>query len=327
MVPSRRLTISLFPRLFSDASVVPKGPDLSAIVIPLIGQSVLANCLDRLPLSALECIVVLREAMGEPGFWRQRYPSVIFLQAFGEPVPLRRQRGVAFAGSDVVAFLEDTSWPDPDWCNAVRSTLADVETGAVGGPVRIAATLPSRCQALGWGEYGAFAPHRRYPQRPGSSKPNAPIIKSRVPGNNMAFRRAELIEALRGETNGLFEGAICAKVLASGRRVVFQPQMLVTYSACDHHNVALSTRLHHGRIYAGGKVKGRNPLSRIGYVAKTALLPFVLSARGIVEMTDSGRLMTRLPVLFWLILMQSAWALGEAIGAVAGPGKSLNEWR
>jgi hypothetical protein len=44
-------------------------------------------------------------------------------------------------------------------------------------------------------------------------------------------------------------------------------------------------------------------------------------------MTDSGRLMTKLPVLFWLILMQSAWALGEAIGAVAGPGKSLNEWR
>jgi hypothetical protein len=25
--------------------------------------------------------------------------------------------------------------------------------------------------------------------------------------------------------------------------------------------------------------------------------------------------------------MQSAWALGEAIGALFGPGKSMNEWR
>lgn len=306
---------------------MPSGLDFTAIVIPLIGQSALTNCLDRLPLSALECIVVLREAMGESRFWQQRYPSVIFLDAFHKSVPLRRQRGAAVAASDVVAFLEDTSWPDPDWCAAVRSTFTDVKTAAAGGPVRIAATLPSRCQALGWSEYSAFTPHRRLLQRRNSSNPDAPITESRVPGNNMAFRRAELIEALRGEINGLFEGSVCAKILMNGRRVVFQPRMLVTYSACDRHNAALSTRLHHGRVYAGMQIPGRTRLSQIGHVAKAALLPIVLSARAMVEMSDSGRLMTRLPVLFWLTLMQSAWALGEAIGALAGPGKSLNEWR
>jgi hypothetical protein len=46
-----------------------------------------------------------------------------------------------------------------------------------------------------------------------------------------------------------------------------------------------------------------------------------------LEMSDSGRLKARLPVLFWVMLMQSAWAIGETIGALAGPGKSLNEWR
>ena len=114
-------------RIFSGASDVPSAPDLCAIVIPLIGQTALANCLDRLPLSAIECIVVLREAMGDPCDWQQRYPSVNFLQVSHEPVPLRRQRGVAVASSDVVAFLEDTSWPDPDWCAAVH-LLSSIST-------------------------------------------------------------------------------------------------------------------------------------------------------------------------------------------------------
>ena len=303
------------------------GPDFSTIVIPLIGANALANCLDRLPLSALECIVVLQETMGEPRFWQQRYPSVIFLDGSHEPVPLRRRRGIAVASRDVVALLEDTSWPGPDWCAAVRSAFSDVETAAAGGPVRIAATLPSRCQALGWSEYGAFAPHHILRQGQNGSNPDAPIVASRVPGNNMAFRRAELIEALRGEVNGLFEGSVCTRIMASGHRVVLQPRMLVTYSACDQHNAALSTRLHHGRIYAGMRNRGQTQLSRLVHVAKAVLLPIVLTARTMVAMTGSGSLMTRLPVLFWLALMQSAWALGEAIGALTGVGKSLSEWR
>jgi hypothetical protein len=306
---------------------VASGPDFSTIVIPLIGANALVNCLDRLPLSALECIVVLQETMGEPRFWQQRYPSVIFLDASHEPVPLRRRRGIAVATCDVVALLEDTSWPGPDWCAAVRSAFSDVETAAAGGPVRIAATLPSRCQALGWSEYGAFAPHPILRQGQNGSNPDAPIVASRVPGNNMAFRRAELIEALRGEVNGLFEGSVCTRIMASGRRVVLQPRMLVTYSACNQHNAALSTRLHHGRIYAGMRNRGQTKLSRLVHVAKAVLLPIVLTARTMVAMTGSGSLMTRLPVLFWLALMQSAWALGEAIGALTGVGKSLSEWR
>ena len=187
----------------------------------------------------------------------------------------------------------------------------------------IAGTLPSRCQALGWSEYGAFAPQYLLRQSRNGSSPAA----SRVPGNNMAFRRADLIEALRGQKNGFLEGSICAHMLASGRRIVLQPGMLVTYSACDQHNVALLTRLHHGRIYAAVQVQHQTRLSRLAHVAKAVLLPIVLTGRTLVSMSGSGSLTARLPVLFWLGLMQSAWALGEAIGAVAGAGKSMNEWR
>jgi hypothetical protein len=52
-----------------------------------------------------------------------------------------------------------------------------------------------------------------------------------------------------------------------------------------------------------------------------------LSARTIAAITDSGSHTERLRILFWVTLMQSAWALGEAIGALFGAGKSMNEWR
>lgn len=306
---------------------MPSSADFSVVVIPLVGNSTLANCLDRLPLSAIECIVVLRETMGELNHWQQRYPSVIFLHSFQEPVPLRRQRGIAVAAGDVVGILEDTSWPDPGWCTAVRSTFIDMHIAAAGGPVQIAATLPSRCQALGWSEYGRFVPRCLIAHRRAGSTPDQPIVASRVPGNNMAFRRTNLIAALRGEFNGLFEGSVCAKLVAAGHRVVFQPRMLVTYSACDRYNMALSTRLNHGRIYAGMELQKQALLKRTIHVAKATLLPIVLSVRTMVEMINSKAVIARLPVLFWVILMHSAWAMGEAIGAVAGLGKSLDEWR
>jgi hypothetical protein len=306
---------------------MPSGPNFSVVVIPLIGQDALANCLDRLPLEAVECIVVLRETMGGARSWQQRYPSVIFRDASHEPVPVRRQIGIEIATGDLVGLLEDTSWANQDWCAAARSALADMHVAAAGGPVLIAGTLPSRCQALGWSEYGAFAPQYLLRQGRNGSSPGAPTAASRVPGNNMAFRRADLIEALRGENNGFLEGSVCARMLASGRRIVLQPRMLVTYSACDRHNAALLTRLHHGRIYAAVQVQHPTRLSRLAHVAKAVLLPIVLTARTLVSMSGSGPLSARLPVFFWLCLMQSAWALGEAIGAVAGAGKSMSEWR
>src|SRR5262249_5443811 len=73
------------------------------------------------------------------------------------------------------------------------------------------------------------------------------------------------------------------------------------------------------------QIRGQTRLSRLVHIAKATLLPIVLTARTMREMAGSGRLMRRLPVLFWLVLMQSAWALGEALGALAGAGKSLND--
>jgi hypothetical protein len=302
-------------------------PELSVVVIPLIGQDALASCLDRLPLETVECIVVLRTSMRAASHWERRYPSVTFVDTDDEPVPLRRLRGVAIAKGDVVGLIEDTSWPAEGWCAAVQSAFRNKQTAAAGGPVKIAATLPSRYQALGWSEYGRFASSRTPVASLNSSKHEGSITTSRVPGNNMAFRRLEVLELLREEDNGFFEGPICARLRAQGRKILYQPQMLVTYSTCDPHNASLATRLHHGRLYASSQVQGKGWTSRLTHLAKTPLLPIVLTGRAVAAMTGSERLSARLRVLFWLSLIESAWSIGEAVGSLAGAGESIKEWR
>jgi hypothetical protein len=306
---------------------VAAAPSLSIIVIPLIGQSVLANCLDRLPLDNVECIVVLREEMGTVASWERRYPSVSFLDAANAPVPVRRQFGIGVAAGDVVGLLEDTTWPDEGWCTAIRSAFADRRTTAAGGPVSIAATLPSRYRALGAIEYGAFAPDELTGVTAGRLICGQPVAASRVPGNNMAFRRLDLIETMDEHDGGMFEGLSCARLLAKGLQIVYHPRMLVTYSVCDRYNASLTTRLHHGRIYASGHMRGRAWPSRLTHLAKTPLLPIVLTARTIGSLHDSRSLSENMATIFWVVLMESAWALGEAVGALTGAGKSISEWR
>lgn len=300
---------------------------LSVVVVALIGRDALANCLDRLPLDAVECVVVLTKAMRTNSQWERRYPSVVFIEAPEKPVPLCRQQGVMVATGDVVGFLEDTSWPHEGWCAAVQSAFTNSQTAAAGGPVRIASTLLSRCQALGWSEYGAFAPNRVAQAASTGGRHDRLIRTYRVPGNNMAFRRLELLELLREEGNGLIEGSICVRLLAQARQIVYQPGMLVTLSACDQHNTSLTTRLHHGRIYAASQLKGKGWPARLFYLAKAMLLPIVLTTRAVAAMGGSSSLSARLPVLFWLSLMASAWALGEAVGSIRGAGHSMREWR
>ena len=301
-------------------------PRLSIIVIPLIGDDVLAGCLDRLPLSILECIVVLRETTGAFKSWEQRYPSVNFLGA-ERPVPFRRQCGLRLATGDVVGLIEDTSWPDDGWCAAALSAFADPQTAAAGGPVAIAATLPYRYRALGASEYGAFSVGRyANPARSGAIL-DRPVAASRVPGNNMAFRRADLIEAIGEERGGMFEGSVCAALLSKGRQILYHPRMSVTYAVCDRHNASLATRLHHGRIYAAAQVQDRAWPSRLAHLTKVPLLPIVLTARAMGRLTGSAGLKAKLSILFWLCLMESAWAIGEAVGMLSGVGKSISQWR
>jgi hypothetical protein len=298
--------------------------DLSVVVVVLVGGDSLANCLDRLPVEEIDCVVALEGGLQDVALWERRYPATRFL-ASDDPIPVRRSRAVECSVGDIVGLIEDTSWPNEDWCAAVRSAFTDPQIGAAGGSVSVAPTLPSRCQALGWTEYSAFTPNHLRRSRKADHAGAAPM--QRVPGNNMAFRREDLIAAMAAEGGTLFEADVCDRLRAHNRRVVYQPGMSVTYSSCDWHGAALGARFQHGRLHSALLVGRHGWPSRLFVLAKAPLLPLVLLVRTIIPLVSDGKKRKLVRLVLWIGIMQTAWAFGEATGAVAGSGDSMKAWR
>lgn len=293
----------------------------------LVGGEALAACLRGLPEAHDRCVVVLAEHMGGAGYWETRFPAVRFIDASGLPVPLRRQRGVEAACGDIVALLEDTSVPDPDWCRAVCQAFADPQVAAAGGPVRVSPALPGRFQALACGEYGRFHP-RRFP-RLGISAVAAdgrqPV--ARLPGNNLAYRRGRLMPLLNQSDRGLIETEVNQALQTRGFTLLLQPGMSVMYAAADRANARLRARWQHGRLFAGSRVAGQDWGTRLAWFVKSLLLPFLLSGRAWGSMTQAVRPTAWIGVALWILLLETAWAIGEAVGYLTGSGHSLEAWR
>ena len=130
---------------------------LSVIVIPLIGASALANCLNQLPLSALECIVVLRETMGE-----RLFGSSATRRSFSWTHPMSRFRCVANAASQ--------SPPAKLW-HSSKTRRGQVQIGAL--------------------RFDPLSPNSRQPPRAGrcGSRPLCQTDARRLGGVNMAPSR------------------------------------------------------------------------------------------------------------------------------------------
>ena len=105
------------------------------------------------------------------------------------------------------------------------------------------------------------------------------------------------------------------------------PSMLVTYCRIDRHGARLSTRLQHGRLYAARRSAGRSWLVRLALLAKSVTLPVILPARALSTVFRALPLSSIPRVALWIGLLEGAWALGEAVGYLAGEGNALESWR
>ena len=202
----------------------------------------------------------------------------------------------------------------------------DAGVCAVGGPVTIAAEAGAHQQALGCSEYGRFHPAFLHDLAASNSyRAHAAFEARDLPGNNMAYRRSAL-QALAIDTDALIETDINAALRASGRPLMLVPAMSVRYQPGDDRGTRWIDRYRHGRLYGGRRVATSAPFARMVGCLKAPLLPLLLSARSLRRMTRA------VPVRAWARVaplicgMETAWALGEAVGYAAGPGRSAEQW-
>ena len=293
--------------------------NVSIVVIEVAGGPALAVCLEFIQRFSVDNITaVLRE---DNPLLAARFSNVRFVYAC-ESVPLRRKRGVELAGTEVVVLIEDTTLPDASLLEGLAEAFASECNVAASGPVRVAADLPARYQALACTEYGRYHESILYP----AAEPKLKNVE-RFPGNFICYRLSALMEVLANHDEGLVEGVINHELRLKGAHLVVSPKLANTYAAKDSWGAQLATRMHHGWIYAGNEAAKKGFFQRVVQLAKSFLLPVVLSLRAIRFMTKMREIRSPIAVMCWIFLLESFWSAGEIVGSIVGPPASMEHWR
>lgn len=157
-----------------------------------------------------------------------------------EPTPglnVARNRGVAAAQHDIVAFTDDDCAPDPAWLRALTAPFADPLVGATTGLV-----MPLELETPAQERFEVYCANRRVFRRRFFRAPQTPPSIAGVAGMgaNMAFRRALLQQIggfdirFDGGTPTLSGGdtEIFARLLATGEAIVYCPDALMWHRHC-----------------------------------------------------------------------------------------------
>lgn len=145
-----------------------------------------------------------------------------------------------------------------------------------------------------------------------------------LPGNNVAYPATLLRPHVAIAAAGGWENEIHAAIKRSGGRLVFVPEMVAGHDMSYSVGGYLSQRYLYARSYAGNRLRGASFALRLAYSLATLALPALLLvriSRNTLRKSEYRKsLLMSLPLL---ILFVVAWAAGEVVGYLAGPGDAL----
>jgi glycosyltransferase involved in cell wall biosynthesis len=291
-------------------------PRVSVIVPSATGLPVVAECLESLlsqeGSTRAEILVLDRCGEETRAVLRSQFPEIQLIPVEGCPsIPALRALGIERAKGQIIALLEDHCIVQPGWLRALEQAY-DAGYRAIGGPIE------NGCvdRAVDWAAF--FCEYARFcaPAPRGSVR--------EIPGNNAAFDR-RLFEQLQPELRaGAWEPVWLARMRE--RQVIFYsaPEMAVVHKLSFRYGNFLTQRYHYSRSFAGMRLCGAPWWKRVAYAGATVLLPGLLLGRLAVTMAGKRRHWMRflysLPVLLTFL---ASWAVGEGVGALLGPGRSL----
>lgn len=134
-------------------------------------------------------IVVVADAEGLEAVKLARMSDEVKAVAFADPnIAEARNRGIAVAAGEVIAFIDDDAIPEPTWLNNLVAPFADPQVSAVGGFVRGRNGISFQWKAHSVDHTGRATPLQiDETQSTVLTPPAGQAIKTE--GTNMAFRR------------------------------------------------------------------------------------------------------------------------------------------
>lgn len=228
----------------------------------------------------------------------------------GTLAPQLWREGLLAAGSEFIAFSTAQMTPRPGWLAAMLGAIGAEGVAGVGGPIAAAPSLGPTDRAMYLLRYANYLP---------------PVPDSRrfePPGDNAIYRRADLLAFEDAWRDGLWEVEVHARMRREGRSLAMCPGAIVDFRGGNTLGAALSHRLAHARRFGAGRCRGRGWATKAARTATAPAVPALLLARIVRNLRDRGEpLGPWLPALPRLGVLLSTWSLGEAAGALLGPGR------
>lgn len=291
---------------------------LSVVIASHNASGVIAVCLQALETQAaspaIEVIVADCSTDSTPEIIRRQFPSVRLL-SFEGPLSLAtlRGHGIAAAQGGIIAILDPFSVAATDWAAQVLASHARHEYRVIGGSVDLyrAESASYATWATYLNEYGLFM---------------SPIVAREtwiVPGSNLSYKRAVLFDGNRARYPVFWKTFVNWEQEAGGSPLWLEPKVRVELYKPIAFPDFLRTRYHHGRCFAGMRVRDVSWLVKIGRAGSTILVPPLQLWRWTAgfwpKRRHRGRFVATLPAQFLLFLM---WSVGEAWGYLRGTGRA-----
>lgn len=218
-------------------------------------------------------------------------------------VPHLWRDGILAARAPRVATTIAQHVPAPDWVE--RLLVADLARYcAVGGAVGIDPGASSTSWASYLLRYVSYAPG-------GPARETAD-----VPGDNAVYDREALLAHREAFEDGFWEPEIHSRLLAEGRRILFDPAQLVEQQPRLNAAEFARQRFAHGTRFGFDRVSHRSGVSRLLYAivapAAPLTLGFKVCSRTWRRPGLRRQLYRALPALALFLL---AWGAGETRGA------------
>lgn len=299
-------------------------PELTVVVAVIAGgKDTMESCLNALGEAAegirMECLVPFDARLDGVEDLEKEFPWATFIDSrddvlteeFGsdsrEHHDILRATGLRRATAPVIALLEDHGTPDKGWCRAVLRSHRESDASAVGGAVE-----NGMDRLLNWAVY--YCDFGRY-QNP---VPNGDV--EFASDSNVSYKRDSLLGVKQQWLEAFHETSVNWEIRRRGGRLRLNPEMVVYQTRRTLRFVpALKERFVWGRSFAGTRAAEVTALRRLMFAALSFVLPFLLTARIVIQGLRKGRhvgkLLRALPLIF---LLQIFWALGEFVGYVTG---------
>jgi GT2 family glycosyltransferase len=216
--------------------------------------------------------------------------------------------GVTAASAPLVAFIENHSYPEPHWAEALVKAHSKGNFAVV-GPVMLNANPYS---SLSWGCFLVFYGHWMAARRQEEVK--------HLPGNQSCYKR-DLLLKYRSRLSEMLEteSLLHWDLLSRGYHLYQEPDARVYHLNYSLLGPMLYEYYLASRVFAAKRAFGWSLLRRAFYTTGSPLLPLI-RLRRILKDASHARLQTRvvLRAFLTLVLVLCAGSMGEIFGYALG---------